>query len=163
MGTKAAWGPARRSGGVRRVLGHLATARLISGVRAVRAAATARRLLRADAVFEVCLGVPLLVAGATGRDRALRLPPPASSLVVAAFGAGLLPFAAVLWRESVRPTSGRLQGLATVNGLTATVLAGWLAARHRETGKVGAVATGGTAAVLLALAAAQARVASRLR
>ena len=154
---------ASKRGGVRRVLGHLGTARLISGVGAVRAAATARRLLRADAVFEVCLGVPLLVAGATGRDRALQLPPPASSPLVAAFGAGLLPFAAVLWRESVRPTSGRLQGLATVNGLTATVLAGWLAARRRETGTLGAVATGAPPPCSAALAAAQARVASRLR
>ena len=127
------------------------------------ARAKARLLLRADAVFELALAVPLVVAGTTGRDRPLGLPPPASGPLVAGFGGGLLPFAAVLWRESGRPGRARLRALAVVNGVTAIVLAGWLAASRAETASPGAVATGGTAAVLLALAVAQARVASRLR
>lgn len=124
-------------------------------------ASTTRRLLRADALFEIALGAPLLVASASGRDRALGLPPPATRAVVGAFGGVLLPFAGALWWESADPGRTRVRALAAVNALTGVTFASWLFARRDQTGASGAALVGSTAATLLTLAAAQARV-SRL-
>jgi carbon monoxide dehydrogenase subunit G len=127
------------------------------------AAIRARRLLRADAMFELGLGVPLATGGLTGLQTALELPRPASDEVVKALGAALIPFSAVLWRESARPAPGRLAALAAVNGATGAALAGWLVRSRDGMNPLGAATVGGTAAVLLALAGAEARVARRLR
>ena len=127
------------------------------------AAIRARRLLRADALFELVLGAPLATGGLTGLHAALELPRPASDEAVTAFGAALIPFAAVLWRESARPAPGRLAALAAVNGVTGAALGGWLVREREGMNPLGAAAVGGTATVLLALAAAEARVARRLR
>lgn len=50
-----------------------------------------------------------------------------------------------------------------MNAMTGALLAGWLAARRRETGGRGAITVAGTAAALVALAVAQARLAAGLR
>ena len=126
------------------------------------AAVKARRLVRADALFEAALGIPLATGGLTGLHSALDLPRPASEPVVTAFGAGLVPFAAMLWRESGRPDGRRLQALAGANALTGALLAGWIAARRDEVEPLGAAVVGGTAAALLALAVAEARVAGKM-
>jgi uncharacterized protein YndB with AHSA1/START domain len=126
------------------------------------ATATARRLLRADALFELGLGLPLATAAASGLHDELDLPAPASELVTTAFGASLVPAAAVLWAASRRPRRRSLQAVAAVNAISGALLAGWIARERDDTGPLGAAAVGGTAAVLLALAAAEARVARRL-
>ena len=126
------------------------------------ATAEARRLLRADALLELGLGVPLATGAASGLHSALELPRPASEPVATAFGASLVPAAAMLWAVSRRPRRRPLQAIAAVNAVSGALLAGWIARQRDETGALGAAAVGGTAVALLALAAAEARVASRL-
>ena len=67
------------------------------------AALRARTLLRADAAFELALGLPLATGALTGLHDELDLPEPASGTVVTAFGAALIPFAGPLLRESRTP------------------------------------------------------------
>jgi carbon monoxide dehydrogenase subunit G len=122
----------------------------------------ARRLLRADALLELGLGVPLATGTLTGLHDALDLPRPASERVATAFGASLLPAAGLLWAASRRPRRGRVLAIAAVNALSGAVLAGWIARERDDTGPLGAAAVGGTAVALLALAAAEARVSHRL-
>jgi hypothetical protein len=123
----------------------------------------ARRLLAADAAFELALALPLLTGPATGLHRVLRLPPPATSPpLTAAFGGALLPVAALLWRARRRPARRPLQALATANATTGVLFAAWLAGGRGETTGPGAAALGVTAAALVALALAQARVARAL-
>lgn len=126
------------------------------------AAIRARRLLRADALFELGLGVPLATGGISGMHAALELPRPASEPVATAFGASLVPAAAVLWAASSRPRRRPLQAIAAVNAISGAVLAAWIARERDETGALGTATVGGTAVALLALAAAEARVARRL-
>ena len=124
------------------------------------AARRARRLLRADALVELGLGLPLATGALTGLHEELDLPEPASGQVLTAFGASLIPFAALLWRESGRPEKRRLQALAAGNALCGGVLAAWLARSRDDMTTAGAATVGGAAAVLLVFAAAEARVAT---
>jgi hypothetical protein len=123
-----------------------------------RARDEARKLLTADAAFEVVLGGGLLGAAAVGRD--LGVPAPRAAL--ATFGGGLLPFAGALLAERRRPHRDRVKALAAVNGTTAAAFGAWLAARRRDFRAPGAALVGATAATLAALAASQARTATRL-
>ncbi len=124
--------------------------------RAVRAA---RALLRADAVFEAVLGIPLAVgalrAGST-------LPAPATPVRLRMLGTAQEPVAALLWLEAERPHATRLAVLSVANAVTGTALAAWLAASRRELTAAGAIVAGGAAAVMGGLAAAEAAVASDL-
>jgi hypothetical protein len=115
----------------------------------------ARALVRADAIFEVVLGVPLATSRRTGLIRRLRVPAP-DGLVVA-FGAGLLPFAGVLWALAERPGRAPVLALAGVNAATAATLGGWLLARREEFDGAGAAVVAGTAAALAGFAVTEAR------
>jgi hypothetical protein len=114
--------------------------------------------LRADALIEVVLGVLLVTGLATGLLDSLDLP--AADAVVVAFGALLLPFAAVLWVWAAResPRDGPLGLLAAVNALTGAALAAWILVRAGDAGDAGIVFVLAVAAVLLGLAVAQLRV-----
>jgi hypothetical protein len=118
-------------------------------------------LLKADALFEVALGIPLVTGRQTGLLDRLEFPPPASDGLVMVFGAGLIPFAGVLWAAAGEPTRARLVAIGVVNVATAGLLGTWLA-RSREPAEPAARRVVGTAvAALAALGAAELVAASR--
>jgi hypothetical protein len=114
----------------------------------------ARPLLRADAAFEVGLGVGLIGGALRGSSLGIPAPPP----LVGAFGAALLPVAGVLWAESGRrrgPREWFVVGLGVVNlGYAASVLS-WLGARQSAFEGAGAAIAGGSALVLGGLGVAE--------
>jgi FtsH-binding integral membrane protein len=120
-----------------------------------------RAALRADALFEVVLGLALVTGPATGLIDELDLP--AADAVLIAFGAILLPFALVLWLWSAEdpPRPGPLMPLVAVNALTGAFLGGWILASTDEAPDGGVAFVLVVAAVLLALAAAQAALRPR--
>jgi hypothetical protein len=59
---------------------------------------TPRRLLGADAIFEVALGLALIVGVASGGLGASDFPHPVGTVVVAVVGALLLGAALIIWR-----------------------------------------------------------------
>jgi hypothetical protein len=122
----------------------------------------ARWLLRADAAFEIALGLPLVTGRRSGLLDVLELPAPASERLAVAFGGALLPFAGVLWASSEQPRRDPLLGLAAVNLATGAAFAAWLLRRRSDAGPAATAAIGATAAGLVVLAAAEARVAPRL-
>lgn len=124
--------------------------------------AAASRVLRADALFEVALGVPLATGSVTGLHRTVCLAPPASPRVVSAFGAALLPFAVLLYRESRRPQRRRLGVLTAVNAVTGAALARWLLASARNMSPAGAATVGAASVGLAALAAEELSVYRRM-
>ena len=124
-----------------------------------RAVRSARALLRGDAVFEAVLGLPLAIDASRGR---LTLPAPATPVRVRMFGTALLPVAALLWLEADRPHATRLAYLSVANAVTGATLAAWMAASRRGLSAAAAVGVGGAAAVMGALAAAEAAVASNM-
>ncbi len=128
----------------------------------MRSRQAAGRLLRADALFEVGLGLALVTSGRTGLHDSMRLPPPASLPATKTFGSALLPVAALLWREARDPAPARLQALAGVNAITAAAFTGWLARKGRSIATPGLLVLGTTSTILLGLAGAQARAATRL-
>jgi hypothetical protein len=116
--------------------------------------ADAAPLLRADAAFEVGLGVGLIGAALRGSSAGVPTPAP----LVGAFGAALLPLAGVLFAEAGRRRGPRpwfVVGLAAVNGAYAASVGAWLAARRSSFSPVGAVVAGGSAVVLGGLGAAE--------
>jgi hypothetical protein len=129
-------------------------ARTAAGDAGVRAA------LRADAGFEVVLGLMLVTGPATGLLDSLDLPSPASDGVAVAFGALLLPFAVALWvwAGRDRPQAGPLGLLAAINAFTGLVLAIWIVVRSGDAPAGGVAFVLAVAAVLLGLAAAQSRL-----
>jgi hypothetical protein len=118
-------------------------------------------LLRADALFEVALGVPLATGRRTGLLDRLEFPPPASDGIAAAFGAGLLPFAGVLWAAASEPTRPRMLAIGAANLATAGLLGTWLARTRRRAEPSARRVIGTTAAALAALGVAEVVVASR--
>ena len=100
-------------------------------------------------------------APATGLLDELDLP--AADGVVIAFGAILLPFAAALWLWSAEepPRPGPVPLLVAVNAVVGAFLGGWILASADDAPEGGVAFVLVVAAVLLALAAAQAAL--RLR
>ncbi|HMJ96045.1 MAG TPA: hypothetical protein VK486_09340 [Thermoleophilaceae bacterium] len=118
-------------------------------------------LLKADALFEIALGVPLATGRQTGLLDRVEFPPPASDGLAAAFGAGLIPFAGVLWAAAREPTRARLVAIGVVNLGTAGLLGTWLARSRDGAEPVASRAVGATVAALAALGAAELAAASR--
>ena len=105
-----------------------------------------KAVVRADAVFEVALGVVLLVGAAAG---GLAFPDPVGRVVAALAGAALVLVGAVLWRARIG-----VAPLAAGNIVTAIAGVAWLAAANGfSTG--GAAFVGAAVAGLVALAAAE--------
>jgi hypothetical protein len=120
----------------------------------------ARRILRGDALLDVALGTVLLLAAWDGLYRALGFPPPEPAVFAEIAGALLLGFAYLLW---VAPDYTALvrrvaEAAAMTNGITAALIALWLASRP-----VGLEFLGWILAVALTLAlAAMAYLEARL-
>jgi hypothetical protein len=106
----------------------------------------AKAVVRADAVFEVALGVVLLVGAAVD---ALAFPHPVGRVVVAVCGGALLVLGTVLWRARIG-----LAPLAVGNVVTAVAGVAWLAAANGFS-TAGAAFIGAAVAGLAALAAAE--------
>jgi hypothetical protein len=117
--------------------------------------------LRADALFEVVLGLALVTGPVTGLLDELDLP--AADGVLVAFGAILLPLAAALWLWAAEdpPRLAPLPVLVAVNAVTGAFLGGWILASAGNAPDGGVAFVLVVAAVLLALAAVQAAL--RLR
>ena len=110
----------------------------------------AKSVIRADAVFEVALGVVLLVGAAAD---GLTFPHPVGRIVVAICGGALLLLGAVLWRAPLG-----LAPLAAGNVVTAVAGVAWLAAATGFS-PAGAAFMGAAISGLVALAAAEAALA----
>ena len=120
-----------------------------------------RAAFRADALFELVLGLALVSAPATGLLDELDLP--AADGLVIAFGAILLALAAALWLWAAEdpPRPGPLPLLVAVNAVTGAFLGGWILASADDAPNGGVAFVLVVAVVLLALAATQAAL--RLR
>jgi hypothetical protein len=105
-----------------------------------------KAVVRADAVFEAALGLALLASAASD---GLDFPHPVGRVAVAIAGAGLLLFAAFLWRARIGLTP-----LAAGNLATAVAAVGWLAACTGFS-TAGAALVGAAIAGLVALAVAE--------
>jgi hypothetical protein len=115
-------------------------------------------IVRLDGLLEAGLGLGLVVAAAGGGLGSADFPEPVGTPVVAGAGGVLLLAGIVLWRAPVTP--GLLRGLAAANLVTAAMAVAWLAAA-RGFSTSGLCLLTGTAAVLVALASAQLRIARR--
>ena len=109
----------------------------------------ARRILRANSLFDLGLGLLLLLASWEGLYRVLGLPPPRPAVFPGLAGGLLLGFAYLLWVAPDYTVLGRrvAEVAAIVNGLGAAVILLWLA-----TGPAGVRPLGVAIALLIALA-----------
>ena len=120
-------------------------------------------IVKTDAMFELALGLVLIVGAAGGILDGADYPSPVERWLLAAFGAALLPVGAFLWRlaRSERITSRMLRLLGLANAGTAVVAIAWLIVASGFS-SLGTVVTAFVAAVLACLAVAQLRQAQRL-
>src|SRR5919201_6647900 len=106
----------------------------------------AKAVIRADAVFEVALGIVLLVGAAAD---GLAFPHPVGRVAVAVCGGTLVLLGAVLWRAPLGPAP-----LAAGNVVTAVAGVAWLAAANGFS-PAAAAFVGAAVSGLVALAAAE--------
>jgi hypothetical protein len=117
-------------------------------------------IVKADAVFEVALGVVLIGGGATGALAATDFPQPVGRPLVIATGVVLLPLGLIIWR--LPPAPETLRALALGNMLTALLGALWLVLASGFSTQ-GAALTRAAVAILACLAFAQAGASVRGR
>ncbi len=118
---------------------------------------TGRRIVQADAAFELALGLVLLAGGAAGWLDAGDFPAPVGRPMIVAVGCALLIVGVAIRRLAHGPVPARLlRTLATANLATAAAALAWrLVAAGFST--AGSAFTLATAIALVVLAAAQLR------
>jgi hypothetical protein len=130
-------------------------------------AVSTRRILRADAVARLVLGLLLVLGSWDGLYDALDLPQAKPALFPQLGGLALLFLAYVLWAASDLATLARsiALGAAVVNSLTALLLVVWMLFRDLDeiwnVGVLGHVLLSIVAAVLLLLSGAELRLTRR--
>lgn len=122
----------------------------------------ARRILRADAVFDVALAALLLLAGWHGLYRALGLPVVVPAIFAEVAGVLLLGFAYLLWIAPDYSVLSRrvAEVTAIVNGASAALLALWLASGPTGIRALGVILMVLVTGALAVFAALEARIAS---
>lgn len=121
--------------------------------------ARARRLLRADAIFELVLGGVLLIGVLTGAMDEDDLPDPVADPVLVLVAVLVALFGLALWlvaRAARSPARG-LALLAALNAMTAVAAGGWLLSDNGAASDLALAVIAVAAAILLALALMQAR------
>lgn len=127
-------------------------------------AGQARRVLRADALFDLGLGALLLVAGWEGLYDALGLPPARPAIFAVLAGVLLVGFAYLLWVAPDYTVLGRrvAEAAAIVNGVSAAAVLLWLASGPAGIDPLGVVIMLLVAGALAVFAGLEARIASAL-
>lgn len=116
-----------------------------------------RRALRANALFDLLVGLVLLSASWDRLYRWLDLPPARPEMFPQVAGAALLGFAYLLWVSARDPGLARPAALAAAwtNALSAVVIAVWLGVGTLGVGLPGAVLLAVVAGILAAFALAE--------
>ena len=119
-------------------------------------------ILRADAIFDLAVGLLLLLSPWKGLFDALDLPHAEPELFVQVAGGLLVAFAYLLWLGPRDEALAQVVSApaAVANTAGAVVLAGWLLVGDLDTGALGTTLLTLTTVLLVFFAVAEARIAS---